>query len=350
MQTNNQIAKLNRHFESQIQAKIDNKTKPPGALGQLEQVALQLALIQSQGREKPVNRIEAEKVKAIVFAGDHGIAEEGVSIAPSEVTGQMVMNFLHGGAAINCFCRSNGIEMDVVDCGILSQVDGEYDNLQSQRLGQGTENFARQSAMSIEQVKKGLEYGEQLVERYLGQGNYALLLGEMGIANTSAASAIMAALTDVPLAECVGTGTGITQEQLKHKVALIEQALKRFDARDPLTVLREVGGFEIVQMVGVILAAAKAKIAVVIDGFIVSAAALVAHQINKNIMDYLIFSHVSEESGHRLMLEAMSAKPLLSLNLRLGEGTGAALAYPLIKAAASFYNDMASFESAGVTV
>ena len=302
MQTEKQIAQLNRQFEAEIQDIIDNKTKPLGALGQLEQLAMQLALIQSQGCNSPVNRIHVDKAKAIVFAGDHGIAAEGVSIAPSDVTGQMVMNFLNGGAAINCFCRSNDIAFDVIDCGILRPVEGQYANLFDQRLGSGTNNFVTQPAMTLAQAKKGLEFGELLVEKYVSQGSHVLLLGEMGIANTSSASAIMAALTEVPLEQCVGKGTGITLEQLAIKVSLIRQALDRFDARDPLTVLTELGGFEIVQMVGVILAAAQAKIAVVIDGFIVSAAALVAYRMNKNVADYLIFSHVSQESGHKLLL------------------------------------------------
>lgn len=344
-----QIKKLNRNYQDDIQAIIDNKTKPLGALGLIEQLALQLALVQHQESCDISGKIN-DKARMLVFAGDHGIAKEGVSIAPSEVTGQMVMNFLHGGAAINCFCRSNDIEMDVIDCGILNAVDGQYEILREQRLGNGTSNFALQPAMSISQVCEGIQYGEQLVSEYVNRGYYILMLGEMGIGNTSSAAAIMSALTDIPLTQCVGKGTGITDEQYARKLALITQALARFDSHEPLTVLAEVGGFEIVQMVGVILAAANARITVVIDGFIVSAAALVAYKLNTNVLDYLVFSHVSEESGHQALLNEMSATAILNLQLRLGEGTGAALAYPMLKAAASFYNDMACFESAGVHV
>jgi len=296
----------------------------------------------------------------------------------------MVLNFLHGGAAINCFCQSNNVALTVIDCGILKSISPEEiphpvdinqhsPKFVERRLAAGTDNFAVTSAMSISQVKQGFANAEQLVNEHISQGVEILLLGEMGIANTSSAAALMSALTSYSVSQCVGRGTGITDEQLNKKVSLIEQALSRiapdsqasintakdFTAEEIIEVLSQLGGFEIVHMVAAILAGAAASIPVVIDGFIVSVAALIAVRLDKNVANYLVFSHVSQEKAHQLLLTELLAaqnfsplqgQPLLDLGLRLGEGTGAALALPLIKAAASFYNNMASFESAGVTV
>jgi nicotinate-nucleotide--dimethylbenzimidazole phosphoribosyltransferase len=366
------------------QTKIDNKTKPLGALGALEPLALQLALITAQrlgeGLNTSPSRISMNKPIMLVFAGDHGINEHNVSIAPSAVTKQMVLNFLQGGAAINCFCQTNDIDLTVVDCGILEPVsDEEISQLIKspthtpkfieQRLGAGTDNFSVGQAMTVAQVKLGFDSTASLIEKQVAQGVEILLLGEMGIANTSSAAALMSALTSLSVEQCVGRGTGITDAQLNKKITLIEKAILRlslseqdkthFTPEDVIVLLSELGGFEIVQMVAAILAGAAANIPVVIDGFIVSVAALVALRIDKNVADYLIFSHVSQEKAHQSLLEELLAaqtfseqtgQALLDLGLRLGEGTGAALALPLIKAAASFYNNMASFESAGVTV
>jgi len=242
----------------------------------------------------------------------------------------------------------------VVDTGIIEAIDQSicelHHNFIQQRLGTGTNNFAEQAAMSENQVEQGLTYGKQAIAPLLKKGCNVLILGEMGIGNTSSAAAILAAITTEPVEHCVGVGTGITPEQLLLKKQLITQALNRFDSSDPKVILREVGGFEITQMTGAIIAAAQAGICILIDGFIVSVAALVAVKMAPNVRDYLIFSHQSEESGHQLLLKTLTAKPLLNLGLRLGEGTGAALALPFLQAAAHFYNDMASFESAAVTV
>ncbi|WNC70111.1 nicotinate-nucleotide--dimethylbenzimidazole phosphoribosyltransferase [Thalassotalea nanhaiensis] len=348
------ISPLNTKYSDAIIAKIDQKTKPPGALGQLETVAAQLALIASNRKSKFANTIEITNPTALVFAGDHGISVEGVSIAPSDVTRQMVLNFIYGGAAINCFCRANNIALKVIDAGIIQPIENDikiqHQHFIEQRLGAGTNNFAEQAAMTKTQVKQGLAYGKTIALTQIEQGCNLLILGEMGISNTSAAAAILAALTKANVDDCVGSGTGIDPKQLIHKKQLIEQALTRISSTDAIHILEQVGGFEIVQMVGAILASAESGIAVLIDGFIVSAAALLANQINENIADYLIFSHQSDESGHQLLLNQFNASPLLNLNLRLGEGTGAALALPLLVAAAHFYNDMASFEQAGVTI
>ncbi|MFS1490375.1 nicotinate-nucleotide--dimethylbenzimidazole phosphoribosyltransferase [Vibrio splendidus] len=353
---------LDTQYSQYIQHRIDQKTKPLGALGLLEKVAHQLALIQSQGKEATVEYIELNKPSIIIFAGDHGIADEGVSIAPSAVTQQMVLNFLSGGAAINCFCAVNNIDITVVDTGILLPVESDSDMLISQRLGTRTNNFANEAAMSLETVERGIELGAELVSRTISNGTNIIMFGEMGIGNTSSASAILSALANRAASECVGLGTGINDEQLARKVAVVEQGVARCkgiepkdvkevkELKDIKEVLAQVGGYEIVQMVGAFLGAYQNKTPVLVDGFIVSVAAYVATLIEPNCRDYMIFAHRSEESGHKILLELLDAEPLLDLGLRLGEGTGAALAMPIIRAAAEFYNNMASFESAGVTV
>ena len=348
------ITSLSHQYDAEIQHIIDNKTKPVGALGVLESVASQLARIQSERQAAFAKTLTLNKPTMLVFAADHGIAQHGVSIVPSDVTQQMVLNFLNGGAAINCFCRLNNIHLNVIDAGMQREIEEATANAHpeffNQRLGAGTLDFSAQPAMSREQVIKGIELGTQMANAEIDKGSELLMFGEMGIGNTSAAAAIVSALGNIPVAATVGRGTGITVEQLMKKQRLIQLALSRFSEREPLTVLAQVGGFEIVQIVGAILACAERKIPMLIDGFIVSAAAFAAFKIDKNVRDYLIFSHCSHENAHRLLLGEFAAKPLLDLSLRLGEGTGAALAFPLLNAAMSFYNDMASFESAGVTV
>ncbi|UPR53488.1 nicotinate-nucleotide--dimethylbenzimidazole phosphoribosyltransferase [Vibrio cyclitrophicus] len=341
---------LDTQYSQYIQHRIDQKTKPLGALGLLEKIAHQLALIQSQGKEAAVEHIELNKPSIIIFAGDHGIADEGVSIAPSAVTQQMVLNFLSGGAAINCFCTVNNIDITVVDTGILLPVKSDSDMLISQRLGTRTNNFANEAAMNLETVERGIDLGAKLVSKTISNDTNIIMFGEMGIGNTSSASAILSALSNRAAAECVGLGTGINNEQLARKVAVVEQGVARCKGLDPKSVLAQVGGYEIVQMVGGFLGAYQNRTPVLVDGFIVSVAAYVATLIEPNCRDYMIFAHRSEESGHKILLELLDAEPLLDLGLRLGEGTGAALAMPIIRAAAEFYNNMASFESAGVTV
>jgi len=349
-----QVTALTKKYQADIQHKIDQKTKPVGSLGQLENVALQLAVIQSHKQGELVSTIKVSKPTAVVFAGDHGIAEEGVSIAPSCVTRQMVQNFLAGGAAINCFCETNQIDFKVVDAGIIEPLtDKEITNPDAfinMRLGAGTKNIALEPAMTSEQVNLGLLNGEKVVTPLIHNGTNVIILGEMGIGNTSSATAILAKLTHSNVKDCVGVGTGISTEQLHKKTRLIEQAVNRCKSQEPIEVLQELGGFEIVQMTGAIIAAASAGITILVDGFIVSVAALAACKIQPNVGDFLIFSHESQEFGHQLLLNHLNAKPLLNLGLRLGEGTGAALALPLLKASANFYNKMASFEDAGVTV
>ncbi|MCU7995806.1 nicotinate-nucleotide--dimethylbenzimidazole phosphoribosyltransferase [Shewanella glacialipiscicola] len=341
------ISPVSNAQDQMIQQKIDLKTKPLGALGLLESLALQIARV--QGATLPQDTLKIAHPTLLVFAGDHGIAAQGVSIAPSEVTRQMVQNFAHGGAAINVFCRQVGFKLEVIDCGILTPVEG-VEGIINQRLGAGTEAIHLAPAMALNTVDKGFVMARDLIERHHQAGCNLIAFGEMGIGNTSAAAAIMAAMMQLNVADCVGRGTGINAETLARKLALIEQALQlhQHALTGPKAVLACLGGFEIVQMTGAILAAAERKMLVVIDGFIATAAALVAVNIAPNVRDYLIFAHQSDEQGHLRMLDFLQAKPLLALGLRLGEGTGAALALPLIQAAVNFYNQMASFSDAGI--
>lgn len=339
-----QIAPLDRSGSAAIQNRIDQKTKPVGALGQLEELALQIALVQQQ------QRLSIERPLMLVFAGDHGIAEEGVSIAPSSVTQQMVLNFLAGGAAINCFCRANHLPLKVIDAGIKYEIKPAPSALIVQRIAAGTRNFAHEPAMTLAQAEQALLLGQQLAEQEIAAGSNVLAFGEMGIGNSSSAAAILAALSGADVAQCVGKGTGISDEQRVKKIALVRQGIARIQDQSPLNILAQVGGFEIAQICGAMLATAQAKKLILVDGFIVSAAALLATHFNPHARDYMIFAHKSEEAGHQLLLQLLNAEPLLDLGLRLGEGTGAALALPLIQAAVSFYNQMATFESAGVKV
>lgn len=339
-----QISHLDRSKQSIIQQKIDLKTKPKGSLGQLEDVAAQIALIQN------TDRLTINRPMMLVFAGDHGIAEEGVSITSSRVTQQMVLNFLSGGAAINCFCRTNHMAIKIIDAGIKYEIRPQPFALINQRIAAGTRNFVHEPAMTQEDCARALELGAQIAKQEIASGSNLLAFGEMGIGNSSAAAAILAAMTKADVEQCVGLGTGITADQLRLKIELVCKGLKRAGEVDALEALRQFGGFEIAQICGAILASAEAKITMLIDGFIVGAAALVAVSLYPAARDYMIFAHQSHETGHQLLLDSLRANPLLDLGLHLGEGSGAALAIPLVQSAVSFYNQMASFEGAGVTL
>lgn len=339
------IKPLDKNNLATIANIINQKTKPLGALGQLENTATQIALIQK------TNIISISPVM-IVFAADHGIADEGVSIAGSIVTQQMVMNFLQGGAAINCFCRSQDLPLFVVDAGIKHVIEPQPEKLINQRIAAGTKNFSQEAAMSIADAERALGMGASLAKDFISQGFNVIALGEMGIGNSSSAAALLAYITKAPITDCTGRGTGISDEQLEKKINIITKALNRIDntSLSPVELLSELGGFEIGQMCGAMLATAQAEKIILVDGFIASAAALLATKFNPNVRDYMIFAHQSHEKGHQVLLQTLEAKPLLDLGLRLGEGTGAALAIPLLRAAASFYNDMATFSSTGITV
>jgi len=324
-----------------IQAQIDNKTKPPGSLGVLETLAKQLALITGEP-------IVLHQPTMLLFAADHGVAAEGVSIAPSEVTQLMVQNFLVGGAAINCFTRQLGWKLTVVDAGIIAPVSSGSPDYREQRVGAGTDNLAHGPAMTAEQAEQSLQLGAQIARETLNNGSNVIACGEMGIGNTTSATAIAALLLECAAEEITGRGTGIDDQQLQKKIAVINKACERVVLAEPMEVLREVGGFEIGQMAGAMLATAEAGAVVLVDGFIGTAAALLATRIDLASRDYMVFAHRSHEQGHKLMLDAMQAQPLLDLQLRLGEGTGAALALPLLQSAAAFYNDMASLDAAQI--
>jgi nicotinate-nucleotide--dimethylbenzimidazole phosphoribosyltransferase len=341
------VVPVTHQFDAMIQHKIDQKTKPQGSLGLLEVLVKQIAQIQFSC-DPTATKLHINQPGLFVFAGDHGIAKYGVSIAPSEVTSQMVANFVNGGAAVNVFCRQMGFNLEVIDTGVLAPLG--LDGVTEHRLGNGTAAIHLAPAMSIDQVTQGFEAASEVVERHVLSGCNVIALGEMGIGNTSSAAAIMAVLLDIDVEQCVGRGTGIDDKTYALKKLLISQALALHGSKisSPLHILAYLGGFEIVQMTGAILAAAERKILVLIDGFISTAAALVAVRLHPAARDYLVFAHQSEEQGHKLMLAHLNAKPILSLGLRLGEGTGAALALPIVQAAINFYNDMASFEDAGV--
>ncbi|NHV29463.1 nicotinate-nucleotide--dimethylbenzimidazole phosphoribosyltransferase [Burkholderia sp. D-99] len=336
------IAPLDDALRKRLQHVIDHKTKPPGSLGQLEAIALQIGLIQHT--ERPV----VQRPVTIVFAGDHGIAAEGVSPYPQAVTAQMVANFLAGGAAINAFSGVAQSTLEIVDAGVASPLPLS-DRLVSLPVARGTRNFAAEPAMTRDEAMTALAAGAARVRLHGSLGTNTIGFGEMGIANTSSAACLMSRLLSVPIDACVGRGTGLDDQGLAHKRAVLGRALvKHSHAIAPLDVLATFGGFEIAMMTGAYLAAASERMTILVDGFIATAALLVAERIAPGVRDYCVFSHTSHEAGHRRMLEHFGAKPLLALDLRLGEGTGAALALPLVRAAAAFLTEMASFESAGV--
>lgn len=336
------IPPLSSELVSALQAKIDQKTKPLGALGQLETLALQIGLIQNT----LTPRLDAPCI--IVFAGDHGIVEAGVSAYPQAVTGQMVANFLNGGAAINVFAKQHGIKLLIVDAGIKADPI-DHPALINAKIGKGTENFLTRPAMTAAQCLAALQAGADLVLRQHAQGCNCIGFGEMGIGNTSSAALLMHCLTGLGLDCCVGRGAGLDDEQLRHKTAILRQALNRHgDLDEPLDVLATFGGFEIAMMTGAYLKAAELRMVIPVDGFIACAALLTASKLHPRVLDYCVFSHVSHEQGHHALLQQLKARPLLNLDLRLGEGSAIALAYPLLQSAVSFLNDMATFAEAGV--
>ena len=330
------------HCTPQVQARIDRKTKPPGALGQLERLALQIALIQ----QPHVPAIRAPHM--LVFAGDHGAARAGVSAYPQDVTWQMVENFLAGGAAINVFCRLADMGLSVVDAGVAHDF-GVREGLIDAKVSRGTGNWLVAPAMSPTQADQALQRGRGLAHEAADRGSNLLGFGEMGIGNTASASLITHCLTGAPLEQVTGRGTGLDDAGLALKRTLLKQAIARGGRPgEARTVLCEYGGFEIAMMAGAMLGAAEKRMVLLIDGFIVTAALLLAHRMAPAILPYCVFAHRSEEPGHAVQHAHLGVAPLMALDLRLGEGTGAALALPLVRAAVGFYNDMASFESAGV--
>ena len=331
------------NIKEQLQHKINNKTKPLGSLGKLEEIALKIGQIQN------TTSPELKNPTIIVFAADHGLTDAGVSPFPKEVTQQMVLNFLNGGAAINVFSKQNGINLKVVDAG----VDADFQNnpnLIHAKIGNGTKNILENSAMTIEECKKAMKTGKEIVEEQFKSGCNIIGFGEMGIGNTSSASLIMSKITGLSIDECTGKGTGHDDEGLKRKKEILKQAFEKYQLdSDPIEILATFGGFEIAMITGAFLKATELNMTVMTDGFIVTSALLVAHKINPEILNNCIFTHTSNEQGHIKMLEYLNVKPILNLDMRLGEGTGAAVAYPIIKSAVNFLNQMASFEDASVS-
>ena len=347
-------------LQQQLQHLIDNKTKPLGALGRLEEVALQIGLIQQT--TKPV----IQQPHIIVFAGDHGIAKTGlVNAFPQEVTAQMVLNFLHGGAAINVFCRQHKLTLKVVDAGVNFDFTSVPVDLISAKIGYGTKNYLEEPAMSIAEAKQAIEKGRSIIKQIAATGCNCIGFGEMGIGNTSAAALIMSAITGLPVVSFTGRGAGLNNDQLQTKIDTLHDVYEKHALNElkeqPIELLARIGGFEIAMMAGAYLEAVKQKMTVLVDGFITTAAVLIANAIFiseeqqplvpgwTTLIDHCIFAHTSQEAGHEKILQRLGVTPLLNLSMRLGEGTGAALAMPLIQSAVAFLHEMASFESAGVS-
>ena len=329
-----------------LQHKLNHKTKPLGALGRLEQLALRIGQI--LGTESP----RLEQPQMVVFAGDHGLAARGVSAYPSDVTWQMVENFLAGGAAVSVLARQHGLALSVVDCGVARDIAPRaaapgQPQLLLRKVAPGTQDASVGPAMSAAQCAQALHNGREVVRALPGN---ALLLGEMGIGNTSVASLLLARLCGVSLDDCTGAGTGLDAAGIARKRAVLAQALAvNASATEPLDALAALGGFEVATMTGAVLQAAQERRVIVVDGFITSAAVLVAARLQPHVLQRCIFAHGSAEPGHALMLAQLQAAPLLDMGLRLGEGSGAALAWPLLQSACAILREMASFEAAGVS-
>ncbi|SCZ29860.1 MULTISPECIES: nicotinate-nucleotide--dimethylbenzimidazole phosphoribosyltransferase [unclassified Pseudomonas] len=327
----------------QATARQQQLTKPAGSLGRLESVAVQLAGL--QGQVKP----SLDHVWIAIFAGDHGVVAEGVSAFPQEVTGQMLLNFVSGGAAISVLARQLGASLEVVDLGTVTPAL-DLPGVRHLRVGPGTANFLHGPAMTVAQGEQALQAGRDSVLRAVAAGTHLFIGGEMGIGNTTAASALACALLDCPVAHLVGPGTGLDAAGVSHKAQVIEraQALHAAQRDDPLQTLFNLGGFEIAALAGAYLACAQQGVAVLVDGFICSVAALVAVRVNPGCRPWLLFGHRGAEPGHRHVLETLGAEPLLDLGLRLGEGSGAALAVPLLRLACDLHGQMATFAEAAV--
>ena len=326
-----------------LKAKIDAKTKPLGALGMLENLAYQIGSVQNTLSPKLTNP------HIVVFAADHGIVDAGVSAYPKAVTPQMVLNFLNGGAAINVFSKQHGITLKIVDAG----VDYDFENgldLVNAKIAKGTKNMLHEAAMNAVELEQCFAYAKAIVDDIYAKDCNIIGFGEMGIGNTSSASLLMSAYTNLPIGDCVGRGTGLNDAQLNHKIAILTKAQNvHGKIEDAKTILQTFGGFEIAQMCGAMLAAYEKNMLILVDGFIATSAMLAAHAIAPNILNNAIFCHVSDEAGHAKALAHLGVKALLQLQMRVGEGTGCAMAYPIVESAVNFLNEMASFESANVS-
>ena len=342
---NFKIEKPDDGMRSAIQIKIDNLNKPKGSLGVLEDLAMQACLIQQTLTPSLAHPCH------LLLGGDHGIEREGVSVSPREVTWQQMINFTHGGGGVNMFCRQHGFKLRIVDVGVdydLSQVPGIIDR----KIARGTKNFLYEPAMSEAEFDKAIEVGASLVDDCIADGCKVLCIGEMGIANTSPSSIWMSLFCDIPLDDCIGAGAGLDSPGIRHKREVLSRAVansKLSTLNSPLSILHYFGGFEMIAAIGAMLRAAEQHLIILVDGFIMTACALAACRLYPAAQSYMVFGHCGDESGHRRMLDAMGAKPLLSLGLRLGEGTGALCAFPILDSAVRMINEMNNFDNGNIT-
>ncbi len=342
-QTLSNIKPLDKGAMEAARERQNNLTKPAGSLGVLEAISIQLAGITGN----VINEVDRKTV--VVMAGDHGVTDERVSAFPKEVTPQMVLNFINGGAAINSLARHVGAKVMVVDIGVATEIN--HPAVVNKKIRPGTANFAKGPAMTRDEAIQAIEVGIEVARQEADKGTQILATGDMGIGNTTPSSAILSALTGKPIDGLVGYGTGIDNGVLDHKKRVVEDAINMLkpDKNDPIDVLAKVGGLEIAGLAGLILGGASRRLPVVIDGFISGAAALVAGRISPESISYMVASHVSVEPGHRLILEELGLKPMLHMDMRLGEGTGAALAMNIVEAATKVIKEMATFEEASVS-
>ena len=340
------IQSVDNSLQPTIQAKIDNLNKPKGSLGRLEELAMQICLIQQTLEPSLAHPCH------LLLGGDHGIEREGVSVSPREVTWQQMINFTHGGGGVNMFCRQHGFKLRIVDVGVdydLSNVEG----IINRKIARGTRNFLYEPAMSEKEFDQAIQIGCDLVEDCIAEGCRILSIGEMGIANTSPSSIWMHLFTGIPLKDCIGAGAGLDAPGIRHKYEVLSNALANYQANThhptPITHIRHFGGYEMIAAIGAMLKAAEKHLVILVDGFIMTACALAAIQLYPAAKDYMIFTHCGDESGHKRMLDAMAAKVLLNLGLRLGEGTGALCAFPIVDSAVRMMNEMNNFDNARIT-
>ena len=341
------IQPLDCSMQDAIQQKIDNLNKPKGSLGRLEELAMQICLVQRTLTPSLAHPCH------LLLGGDHGIEREKVSVSPREVTWQQMINFTRGGGGVNMFCRQHDFHLRIVDVGVdydLSAVSGIIDR----KIARGTKNFLYEPAMSVEEFDKAIEIGAGLVDDCVEEGCCVLCIGEMGIANTSPSSIWMSLFGDIPLEDCIGAGAGLDAPGIRHKYKVLSQAVSRFTGSSfseegALGILRYFGGFEMIAAIGAMLRGAEQRLVVLVDGFIMTACALGAIRLYPAAREYMIFTHCGDESGHRQMLNLVDAQPLLSLGLRLGEGTGALCAFPIIDSAVRMMNEMNNFDNAKIT-
>lgn len=327
--------------------KIDNLNKPKGSLGRLEELALQICLIEQTLHPTLHNPCH------ILFGADHGIEREGVSVSPREITWQQMINFTRGGGGVNMFCRQHGFKLRIIDVGVDYDL-AMYPEIINRKIANGTANFLYEPAMSIEQYQQALNIGAEMADACFNDGSDIICMGEMGIANTSPSSIWMSLFGNIPLEECVGAGAGLDNEGIRHKYEVLNKAIENFkssglDCSNTENIIRYFGGFEMVAAIGAMLRAAECHLIIMVDGFIMTACALAASQLYPDIVDYMIFGHSGDEGGHARMLSLLNAKPLLSLGLRLGEGTGALCSFPIIDSAVRMINEMNNFQNANIT-